>query len=76
MLEITVARIVELGLPVTGKKDRDLVAQTGKRGRQRSDDIRQAAGLGKGYALGCRKSDMHETSWRGGDGSRGNRRTA
>ena len=61
------ARIVELGLLVARKKDGDLVAQGGKRGRQGADDIRQPAGLGKGYALGCRKGDIHETSRRDGD---------
>src|SRR5271166_6535995 len=60
------AGIVELGLPVTRKVDGDLVAQAGESGRQGANDICQPAGLGKRYALGCRKSDMHETSRRGG----------
>ena len=66
------ARIVELGLLVTRKIDGDLVAQMGERGRQGANDIGQPAGLGKGYALGCRKGDMHETSRRGGGTSAGN----
>src|SRR5271157_5581570 len=60
------AGIVEPGLPVTRKKDSDLVAQVGESGRQGANDICQSAGLGKRYALGCRKGDMHETSRRGG----------
>ena len=52
--------IFELSLAVAGKKDRDLVTEIGQRRRQRSNDIREAAGLGKRHALGCRESDMHE----------------
>ncbi len=65
MLGMTVARIVELGLFVAGEKDRDLVAEIGERRRQRADDIREAAGLGKRNALGCRKGNVHESSRRG-----------
>ena len=65
------ARIVELGLPVAGKKDRDLVTEVSQRWRQGSNDIREPAGLGKRHALGCRKGDMHETSRRGGGISAG-----
>src|ERR1035441_3384068 len=58
------ARVVELGLLITREEDGNLMAQAGDRGRQRAYDIRQPAGLGKGYALGCHKGDIHETSRR------------
>ncbi len=56
--------IVEFGLLVARQEDGDLMSQTGERGRQGSYDIRQPASLRKGYALGCRKGDIHETSRR------------
>src|ERR1019366_4939364 len=61
------ARLIELGGPVTRQVDGDFVAELCQRGRQSSDDIGQAAGFGKWHTLGCRKGDMHETSWREGD---------
>src|SRR5450759_2776646 len=61
------ARVVELGLFVTREVDGNLMTQAGEGGRQGANDIRQPAGFGKGYALGCRKGDIHETSRRHGD---------
>src|SRR5208283_3483826 len=65
------ARILQLGLFVTRKKDGDLVPQISERERQGTDDVCQPASLGKRHALGCREGDMHETSRRSGCKSRG-----
>ena len=59
------ARMVELGLPVTRKKDGNLEAQISERRRQGADDIGEATRLGERNTLGRRKGNMHESSGAG-----------
>ena len=58
------ARILQMGLPITGQKDSNPQAEMGQGRRQCADDIRQSARLRIRNALGCSKSYVHESSRR------------